>query len=561
MSLRLPTTDVRAIDRPYPEARPFTISDCADSCRLDALRKLTGLPLLLVDSSTGSVLDRTEDLPPYVPPCMRTRLRGLSRPLVMRSPDGLQVFAAPLSARDGSSTASQTATRTAAVGFMAFETVGPPPSDLMLAAIEHGWSTDRLNRFLSGNPAGPSARIERLLTLALGQLALDDDAQRSDRNGGGGHCVTSEFDLFRRLSRQLEISNRSPDAARKCLGRLHELLGPQGSLLWLESRDGAPECFTWGELPFDEVGVARLLSRFEDRDWRRPLVETRIDGTRLGAAFPGLRSFAACPIAGTERRHGWILCANLPDRGFDGVHADLLQSAADVLGTHASNVDLFCRQEELLFSFVRSLVSTLDAKDPYTRGHSERVALIGRRLGEQLGLNDEELADLYLSGMLHDVGKIGVDDGILRKPGKLTDAEFEQIKQHPVIGYEILKGLKNLKKILPGVRNHHEAFDGTGYPDRLCGRDIPQMARILAVADAYDAMQHDRPYRAGMPTHRVAAILQKGSGVQWDPDAVAAYFAVSEDVESICRNHAAGRFPVDAFDSSIYQKPQPGSNT
>src|SRR5690606_28460528 len=104
-----------------------------------------------------------------------------------------------------------------------------------------------------------------------------------------------------------------------------------------------------------------------------------------------------------------------------------------------------------------------DAKDPYTRGHSERVALVARRLGEELELPEEDLHDIYLSGLLHDVGKIGVDDRILRKPGQLTDEEFLAIQQHPMIGYEILKGLKNLQKVLPGVRSHHETYNGKGY--------------------------------------------------------------------------------------------------
>src|SRR5262249_37023512 len=155
---------------------------------------------------------------------------------------------------------------------------------------------------------------------------------------------------------------------------------------------------------------------------------------------------------------------------------NLLNSVARMLGTHVRNIHLDGEHDALLLSFVRSLVCTIDAKDPYTRGHSERVALVARRIGQELKLPDEDLHDIYVSGLLHDVGKIGVDDRILRKIDKLTEGEFRQIQQHPTIGYSILSGLKSLRRILPGVRNHHEMVNGKGYPDGLKGDEIPLMA-------------------------------------------------------------------------------------
>jgi HD-GYP domain-containing protein (c-di-GMP phosphodiesterase class II) len=187
-----------------------------------------------------------------------------------------------------------------------------------------------------------------------------------------------------------------------------------------------------------------------------------------------------------------------------------------------------------MLGFVRSFVSTLDAKDPYTRGHSERVALIARRLGKEMGLPEDELRTIHLSGLLHDIGKIGVDDRILRKAGALTDEEFEQIKKHPTIGYNILSGLKNLRPVLPGVRNHHENYDGSGYPDGLAGEEIPLLARVLAVADGYDAMGSDRPYRKGLPVERIDAVFHRGNGEQWDPVVLDAYFRCRDDVRLLC---------------------------
>ena len=183
------------------------------------------------------------------------------------------------------------------------------------------------------------------------------------------------------------------------------------------------------------------------------------------------------------------------------------------------------------------MVSTIDAKDAYTRGHSERVALVAKILAEQLGLTASESEDIHLSGLLHDIGKVGVDDRILRKESPLDANEFEQIKKHPEIGCRILSGLVNLEHVLPGVRHHHESFDGNGYPEQLQGEEIPLMARILAVADSYDAMGSDRPYRAGMPLDRIESIFRENKGPQWDPRVIGAYFEARVQIRKLWSAH------------------------
>jgi HD-GYP domain-containing protein (c-di-GMP phosphodiesterase class II) len=182
---------------------------------------------------------------------------------------------------------------------------------------------------------------------------------------------------------------------------------------------------------------------------------------------------------------------------------------------------------------VRTLVSALDAKDAYTRGHSERVALFSKRIAEHLGYDDVATEKLYLSGLLHDVGKIGVSDAVLRKPDRLTPEEFAEIKRHPDEGWGILLELEQLRYVLPGVLHHHEQVNGTGYPDGLKGEQIPLDARIMAVADAYDAMTSDRAYRKGMPHEKAMEIIREGSGSQWDSDVVDAFLAVIDDITAI----------------------------
>jgi hypothetical protein len=385
--------------------------------------------------------------------------------------------------------------------------------------------------------------LRRHVALAADDLrrALDQSVESTDstRIAEQLDSTYEEINLLHTLTQNLHISHSPRDVAELSLARISAVIQTEGHAVWLDDNRDGRLFLIQGGLPFDEIGMARLIARFDNHDWPRPLIRNNVAGTLLGADFPGLRNFTLVPIADRSRRYGWLCSCNLNDgRDFGSVQTSLLSSVASILGTHQRNLELFRQHEDLLLSFVRSLVSSLDAKDAYTRGHSERVALISRCLGIQLGLPEADLRDIYLSGLLHDIGKIGVDDQLLRKVGPLTREEFEQVKKHPVIGYNILAGLKNLHVVLPGVRHHHEAYSGRGYPDGLKGDSIPLMARIIAVADSYDAMCSDRPYRKGLTVARLEEILNEGAGVQWDPAVVAAYFAVSDEIRMICASYS-----------------------
>lgn len=186
--------------------------------------------------------------------------------------------------------------------------------------------------------------------------------------------------------------------------------------------------------------------------------------------------------------------------------------------------------KETLFGLVRCLTTAIDAKDPYTCGHSERVARIAVRLGQQMNLPRGEISDLYLAGLLHDVGKIGIRDDVLLKPGPLTDTEIAHIREHPVTGDRIISNVKRLAYLRPGVRHHHERFDGQGYPDGLRGEAIPRMARIIAVADSCDAMMSARRYRGPMVSAQIETILREGAGTYWDPVIIAHFMACRHDL-------------------------------
>lgn len=173
--------------------------------------------------------------------------------------------------------------------------------------------------------------------------------------------------------------------------------------------------------------------------------------------------------------------------------------------------------EKLFMHVVHSLADAIDAKDTYTNGHSGRVAKYSKEIARRYGYSEKAQGDIYMMGLLHDVGKIGVPDAVINKPAKLTDEEFALIKNHPSMGSRILKNIKEMPALATGARWHHEKFGGGGYPDGLSGNDIPEEARIIAVADAYDAMSSRRSYRDVLPQEVVRGEIEKGKGTQFDP--------------------------------------------
>lgn len=173
--------------------------------------------------------------------------------------------------------------------------------------------------------------------------------------------------------------------------------------------------------------------------------------------------------------------------------------------------------EKIYMQIVKTLSGTIDAKDTYTNGHSTRVAEYSREIARRAGYTKVEQNDIYMMGLLHDVGKIGIPDAIINKPSRLTDEEYSIIKSHPAVGAEILGNITEFPLLGTGAKWHHERYDGKGYPDGISGEDIPEEARIIAVADAYDAMSSRRSYRDVLPQEKLREEMEKGAGTQFDP--------------------------------------------
>ena len=204
---------------------------------------------------------------------------------------------------------------------------------------------------------------------------------------------------------------------------------------------------------------------------------------------------------------------------------------AETFNKMTDDLELYIRQirkageenKALFLGTIRALAAAVDEKDPYTRGHSDRVTKYSVIIARALDLDEKTVETISISALLHDVGKIGIDDKILKKPGFLTPEEFEIMKQHPVKGFNIMKTIEQMRNVLPGLRSHHEQWDGNGYPDRLKGDEIPLIARIIAVADTLDAMTTNRPYQQALTFQFAVEKINKNVGIKYDKNVVAAF--------------------------------------
>lgn len=346
-----------------------------------------------------------------------------------------------------------------------------------------------------------------------------------------------------RLIRRMRISDPPPRFQELATGVLKTSLGME-AVAWVPA-EGQAAIVVSGRVEGLHPNAYRALVPHNLVDSSVIVNEAARDGRESWA--PRVRRFAAV-AAGTS---GHLIAVNPEeDRLIGASEVERMQYAASLIATQFSNAYIYAELKDLLFGIIRSLIAAIDAKDRRTSGHSERVARIAVRLAEELGIPPQKRSNLYLAGLLHDIGKIGINDSVLLKEGPLTPEEHKIIQSHVEIGVTILRDLKKLRHILPGVRHHHESLDGSGYPDRLSGDQIPMEARILAVADSFDAMSSDRPYRKRLTTQQVLDNFRKGRGVQWDPVVVDALFACRMDLEAI-RQKGLGESLIGAVNVTL----------
>ena len=216
---------------------------------------------------------------------------------------------------------------------------------------------------------------------------------------------------------------------------------------------------------------------------------------------------------------------------FDDLDLQMLQVLADRSSIYLEDLHILADLQELLIALLRSLVNSIDAMDPYTSGHSERVALVARRIAERLGGDPGLCQRAYFGGLLHDIGKIAIPGSLLRKPSRLSPEEMELIRRHPASGARIIERIEVVRDIAPAVLGHHERIDGRGYPNGVGGEQIPLLARIVAVADCFDAMTSQRAYRGAKPMEQVKMELRRIAGTHLDAAVVDALLGL--DLEQL----------------------------
>ncbi|MEO0087925.1 MAG: HD domain-containing phosphohydrolase, partial [candidate division WOR-3 bacterium] len=239
-------------------------------------------------------------------------------------------------------------------------------------------------------------------------------------------------------------------------------------------------------------------------------------------------SILAFPLRLKKRKYGVIEIINKKKGGFTKKDLKICELISPFIAITLENATLFEKIEEMFFGMIRSFAKAVEAKDPYTSGHVERVENLSYLLAKKVGLKGKELKNARIAGILHDIGKIGIPDEILKKPEKLTKEEYEIIKKHVLYAKEILEPIGEMKDIIPAIYYHHERYDGKGYPEGKKGEEIPLLARIISIVDAFDAMASDRPYRKALSAQEILREFLKNKGKQFDPYLVDNFLSLKE---------------------------------
>lgn len=265
-------------------------------------------------------------------------------------------------------------------------------------------------------------------------------------------------------------------------------------------------------------------------------IKEDFDLVLLDAIMPKLNGYEVCRKIKKDEKTRFIPVVMITSLGELEDKIKAIESGADdFFNKPANKYELLARVKSLIRlkhlnehlenteNVLFTMAQVVEAKDPFTEGHLERMAGYSSALGKYMGLSSETQEFLKYGGILHDIGKIGISENILCKPGPLTEEEYKKMKEHTIIGEKIVMPLRFSNVVAPIVRGHHERWDGSGYPDGRAGENVPHGARIVSVVDAYDAMTSDRPYRKRMPKEKAVKILQEGAGAQWDPELVRAF--------------------------------------
>lgn len=374
--------------------------------------------------------------------------------------------------------------------------------------------------------AGEAQRLATMLSW-MHEDAGELDGRVSELHSMSRELAESyeELSLLYKLSTGMMVNQPPADFLEDACRELQQVVGVRWFALQLvedEPRllDLAGRVFTAGPIESQPEILRKLGKKLLNQVASNGEPEVVDDSETL--AIPALSRLASnlvvVPLMEEDRPLGVLFGGDkLDDSRLTSVDSKLCESMCNSLSIFLQNTMLYEDMQAMFLGTLHALTSAIDAKDSYTHGHSERVALTSRMLAEAAGLDEHTVERIYIAGLVHDVGKIGVPESVLCKPGRLTDEEFDLIKMHPEIGARILQDIRQMQDLIPGVLCHHERHDGTGYPHGLEGEGIPLFGRIIALADAFDAMSSNRTYRRALQPDQVLAEIAKNAGTQFDP--------------------------------------------
>ncbi|MBN2584345.1 MAG: HD domain-containing protein [Planctomycetes bacterium] len=368
------------------------------------------------------------------------------------------------------------------------------------------------------------AAIVRLLTEFGSERIKRLDAEEEVIHVGGKLSESyEEITLYQRIASKIRVSQPSEAFFLALCSEMLEFLEIEGlAALFRDTQEqtGEPRVATVGDVKLDGDELLRLYHHFERdlMDGREAIIANECRESReFSDVAPDINNMVLVPMRQGNKLYGILAAFNkLNDGEFFSTDVKLMSSVTGTIAVFVENSHLYDNLHQLMLGTVRALVSSIDAKDQYTCGHSERVAWISRRIAERMGLDGEDVERVYLAGLLHDIGKIGIPEAILLKNGRLEPEEYDVMKKHPLIGAKILAGVRELEGVISGVLHHHERLDGQGYPKGLNNESVPLEGRIIGLADSLDAMTSHRVYRPAMPREKVQNEIIRCTGTQFD---------------------------------------------
>jgi HD-GYP domain-containing protein (c-di-GMP phosphodiesterase class II) len=408
----------------------------------------------------------------------------------------------------------------------------------------HGLQEQELVDLLTEDAPQNSYLVYLLETVAAEFEASFKHAGQIDKLTNELSQMYEQIVLLYNLSTHMKVTQSNAEFLQYACDQVYSLVNAEGLAVFLEKKiDGQKRLVLTAGCGYISIDVS--LADIVQVHLTESLTagkEAFLDGGVHGPfqySWPdNVKNILAVPLQGGENMIGIMIATNpMSKTDFDSTDVKLLNSVANECAVFIENGRLFSDLKGLFIGSLKSMTGSIDAKDPYTRGHSERVAFISRWITEHLAQVRQIPANLihhvYLAGLLHDIGKIGVAEAVLRKRGKLDDQEREIICAHPRVGSAILSEIPQMQTIIPGVLHHHERYDGKGYPLGLAGENISLLGRIIALADAFDAMTSKRVYRDAMGFKHAQSEIRKGVGTQFDPQ-IAEVF-LDSDIDKLWR--------------------------